>query len=189
LISIQIFGAVVYSQAGATSRLHFSIPYQALYLTSVFSSSTLYIRYHSSVSFVRTTGDLYEVDRTFSQVEYMILALFLKRSGLEALVVAYVVGTILFGIPLFVPDCKLKYLKHTKWIILTVCLVSVVYILTVISGATDFAMPLFLLYGRQWLFATAALAHGVQVVAVFIIVIKDFGLFWWNFLTFWGTWM
>ncbi len=61
--------------------------------------------------------------------------------------------------------------------------------LTVVSGATDFAMPLFLLYGRQWLYGTAALAHGIQVVAVFIIVIKDFGLFWWNFLTFWSTWM
>jgi hypothetical protein len=56
--------------------------------------------------FRHTKEGLYEVDRTFSQVEYMIIALLLKRSGLEALVVAFVVGTILFGIPLFVPDCK-----------------------------------------------------------------------------------
>jgi hypothetical protein len=68
-------------------------------------------------------------------------------------------------------------------------LVSLVYMLTVVSGATDFALPLFLLYGRQWLFATAALAHGIQVVGVFIIVIKDFGVSRWNFLTFWTTWM
>lgn len=132
---------------------------------------------------------MYEVDLTFSQIEYMILALLLKRSGLVALVVAYVVGTILFGITLFVPDCKCNYPRIHKWIILTVSLVSLVYMLTVVSGATDFALPLLLLYGRQWLFAVAALAHGVQVVAVFIIVIKDFGVFWWNFLTFWGTWM
>ena len=119
----------------------------------------------------------------------MILALLLKRSGLEALVVAYVVGTILFGIPLFVPDCTCDCSQTHKRIILTVSSVSLVYMLTVISGASDFAMPLFLLYGRQWLFATATLAHGVQVVAVFVIVIKDFGFFWWNFLTFWSTWM
>jgi len=119
----------------------------------------------------------------------MILALFLKRSGLEALAVAYVVGTVLFGIPLFVRDCESKFLQIHKWTILTVSLVSLVYMLTVVSGATDFAMPLFLLYGRQWFFATAALAHSIQVVAVFIIVIKDFGLFWWSFVTFWSTWM
>ena len=119
----------------------------------------------------------------------MILALLLKRSGLEALVVAYVVGTILFGIPLFVPDCKFNCPQAHKSTKLTAPLVSLVYMLTVISGASDFALPLLLAYGRQWLYTTAALAHGVQVVAVFIIVIKDFGLFWWNFLTFWGTWM
>jgi len=135
LISIQIFGAVVYFQNGATTRL-------------LFISAIIHL-----------------------QIEYMVMALLLKRSGLEALVVAYVVGTILFGIPIFVPDF------------------SIVYMLTVVSGATDFALPLLLLYGRQWLFAIAALAHAVQVVAVFVIVIKDFGLFWWNFLTFWGTWI
>ena len=132
---------------------------------------------------------LYEIDRAFSQIEYMLIALFLKRSGLEALVVAYVVGTILFGIPLFVPDCEFNCPQRHKCIRLTLSLVSLVYMLTVVSGATDFAMPLFLLYGRQWLYGTAALAHGIQVVAVFVIVIKDFGLFWWNFLTFWSTWM
>ena len=119
----------------------------------------------------------------------MILALLLKRSGLEALMVAYVVGTILFGIPLFVPDCKFNYPQIHKLTKLTVPLVSIVYMLTVVSGASDFAMPLLLAYGHQWLYATAMFAHGVQVVAVFIIVIKDFGLFWWNFLTFWGIWM
>src|SRR5882757_3593184 len=99
----------------------------------------------------------------------MILALLLKRSGLQALVVAYVVGTVLFGIPLFVRDCKFNRPQIHQVVRLIVSLVSVVYVLTVIAGASDFAMPLLLAYGRQWLFATAALAHGVQVVAVFII--------------------
>jgi len=135
LVSIQVFGAVVYYQNGATTRL-------------LFIAAIIHL-----------------------QIEYMILALLLKRSGLQALLVAYVVGTILFGIPLFVSDF------------------SLVYMLTVVSGATDFAMPLLLTYSRQWTYATAAWAHSIQVVAVFIIVIKDFGFFWWNFLTFWGTWI
>jgi len=133
---------------------------------------------------------LHEIDYALSQIEYMLIALFLKRSGLEALVVAYAVGTILFGIPLFIPDCEFNRPQNIhKWIRLTLSLVSIVFMLTVVSGATDFAMPLFLLYGRQWLYGIAALAHGVQVVAVFVIVIKDFGLFWWSFVTFWSTWM
>jgi len=41
-----------------------------------------------------------------SQIEYMILALLLKYSGLQALIIAYIGGTVLFSIQLFVPDCQ-----------------------------------------------------------------------------------
>jgi len=43
-------------------------------------------------------------DQLHSQIEYMSLALMLKYSGLQALVIAYIGGTILFGIQLFIPD-------------------------------------------------------------------------------------
>ena len=41
-----------------------------------------------------------------SQIEYMILALMLKYSALQGLLIAYIGGTILFSIQLFVPDCQ-----------------------------------------------------------------------------------
>jgi len=44
-------------------------------------------------------------DQLHSQIEYMILALLLKYSGLQAVVIAYIGGTILFSIRLFVPGC------------------------------------------------------------------------------------
>ena len=43
-------------------------------------------------------------DQPYSQIEYMILALMLKYSGLQALVIAYIGGTVLFSIQLFVSD-------------------------------------------------------------------------------------
>jgi hypothetical protein len=45
-------------------------------------------------------------DAYYSQIEYMILALLLKYSGLQALVIAYIGGTILFGTQLFLSDCQ-----------------------------------------------------------------------------------
>ena len=42
----------------------------------------------------------------YSQTEYMILALLLKCSGLQALIIAYTGGAVLFSIQLFVPDCQ-----------------------------------------------------------------------------------
>ena len=113
LISIQIFGAIVYVQAGATSGSHINLPYQprfsdiGIQLVSSSSSPSFTCKFRSP------EAGVYGIDQTFSQIEYMIIALFLKRTGLEALVVAYVVGTILFGIPLFVPDCKFQLPSNT----------------------------------------------------------------------------
>jgi len=135
LISIQVFGAIVYFQNGATTRI-------------LFVTATIHL-----------------------QIEYMILALLLKCSGLHALVIAYFAGTILFSVQLFVPDF------------------SLVYMLSTISGFTDFAFPLLALYGKQYFYATAGFAHFVQAVAVFSIVVKNFGYFWWDFITFWSTWI
>jgi len=135
LISIQVFGAIVYTQNGATTRI-------------LFIFATIHL-----------------------QIEYMILALLLKYSGLQALIIAYIGATILFSIQLFVSDF------------------SLVYLLSTISGFTDFAFPLFALYGKQYWYATAGFAHFVQAVAVFSIVVKNFGYFWWDFITFWSTWI
>jgi len=135
LVSIQVFGAVVYFQNGATTRI-------------LFITATIHL-----------------------QIEYMILALLLKCSGLQALIIAYIGGTVLFSIQLFVSDF------------------SIVYMLSTISGFTDFAFPLLALYGKQWWYATAGFAHFVQAVSVFCIVVKNFGIFWWDFITFWSTWI
>jgi hypothetical protein len=43
-------------------------------------------------------------DQIHSQIEYMILALMLKYSGLQALIIAYIGGTLLFSIQLFITD-------------------------------------------------------------------------------------
>jgi len=135
LISIQIFGAIVYVQNGATTRI-------------LFIMATIHL-----------------------QIEYMILALLLKCSGLQALIIAYIGGTILFSIQLFIPDF------------------SIVYMLSTISGFTDFAFPLLALYGKQNFYALAGFSHFVQAVSVFCIVVKNFGYFWWDFITFWSTWI
>jgi len=135
LISIQIFGAVVFVQNGATARV-------------LFITATIHL-----------------------QIEYMILALMLKYSALQALFIAYIGGTVLFSIQLLVPDF------------------SIVYMISTIFGFTDFAFPLLALYGKQYLYATAGFAHFIQAVAVFCIVVKDFGYFWWDFITFWSTWI
>ena len=41
-----------------------------------------------------------------SQIEYMILALMLKYSAFQGLLVAYIGGSVLFSIQLLVPDCQ-----------------------------------------------------------------------------------
>lgn len=41
-----------------------------------------------------------------SQLEYMIIALLLKATALQALIVAYIIGTIGYSIALFVEDCE-----------------------------------------------------------------------------------
>ena len=43
--------------------------------------------------------------------------------------------------------------------------VSIVYMLSTVSGFTDFAFPLLALYGKQWWYATAGFAHFVRLIA------------------------
>ena len=90
----------------------------------------------------------------------MILALLLKYSGLQALVFAWIGGTVLFSIQLFVPDCQYGPIKPSG--VTHIPPVSIVYMLSTISGFTDFAFPLLALYGKQWWYATAGFAHFVR---------------------------
>jgi hypothetical protein len=97
-----------------------------------------------------------------SQIEYIILALLLKYSALQALFIAYIGGTVLFSIQLFVPDCQYSALHHPPLLIFPP--VSLVYMLSTISGFTDFAFPLLALYGKQYLYAVAGFAHFVRLI-------------------------
>ena len=94
-----------------------------------------------------------------SQIEYMILALLLKYSGLQALFIAWIGGTVLFTIQLFVPDCPYSPIKSSS--VTHSPPVSIVYMLSTISGFTDFAFPLLAIHGKQYLYATAGFAHFV----------------------------
>ena len=96
-----------------------------------------------------------------SQIEYMILALLLKCSGLRALIIAYIGGTVLFSIQLFVPDCQYSCIVPPPSLIFPP--VSLVYMLSTISGFTDFAFPLLALYGKQYFYAAAGFAHFVRL--------------------------
>lgn len=72
--------------------------------------------------------------------------LLLKQRGSAALVVAYAVGAILFTITLLFDD------------------LSIVYISTVITGATDFILPLLFLYAKKYIHAIGATALFFQSI-------------------------
>lgn len=119
----------------------------------------------------------------------MIVALLLKSSGLTALMVAYFAGFLLFSIQLFVEDCtSLLFFPFTYHLLTPLSSVSLVYIFSTVSGFPDFLIPLLFTYGKQWIYAIGAWGHLVQVVAVFCIVVKNYGHTAFNAITFYSTW-
>jgi hypothetical protein len=98
-----------------------------------------------------------------SQVEYMIIALLLKTSALKALLYGYIGGTVLFTILMFVEDCSsLPHLEIVPFVNKSFHAVSIVYILSTISGFTDFFIPLLLTYGKQYFYAAGGFCHLVS---------------------------
>ena len=85
----------------------------------------------------------------------------LKYSALQGLLVAYIGGTVLFGVQLFVPDCQYSAWYNPSLHIVPP--VSLVYAISTIAGFTDFAFPLLALYGKQYLYAVAGFAHFVRL--------------------------
>jgi hypothetical protein len=108
LLSVQLFGAIVFFQRGATSASSCSAqivccanghaPQHASFFSPARSTCMYPPRARSSEQTLTHAGGR-------RQIEYLIIALLLKSSGLKALVYAYVGGTILYTVQMFVKDC------------------------------------------------------------------------------------
>jgi hypothetical protein len=93
----------------------------------------------------------------------MIIALLLKASGLKAMLIAYIAGTLLYTMLLFVEDRQSLRRLHIFTSAKSLRAVSIVYILTTVAGFTDFFIPLLLAYGKQYLYAAGGFAHLVRL--------------------------
>ena len=108
LLSVQLFAAIVYIQKGSTSEHRSHILVLNSRLTAfqpqpARCSSPAACTCPSSAFFLKPDVALI-TDHVYSQIEYMIIALLLKSSGLTALIVAYIGGTVLFAAQLFIED-------------------------------------------------------------------------------------
>jgi hypothetical protein len=67
--------------------------------------------------------------------------------------------------------------------------VSLIYIVTTIAGFSDFLIPLLCFYGKQYLYAVGGFAHLIQAIAVFCVVVRNYGHITFDFITWVTTWM
>lgn len=66
---------------------------------------------------------------------------------------------------------------------------SIVYIITTIAGFSDFLIPILLAYGKQWLYAIGGFAHLAQAISIFCAIVKNYGHFNFDLVTFLTTWI